>query len=50
MAHEHYKPLFQKVLLGFLAEQDSVLAMLEWMAQQMMQVEAESKVGAEKHK
>ncbi len=50
MAQSHYKALFQKVLLGFLAEQDPVLAMLEWMAQQMMLVEAESKVGAEKHK
>lgn len=31
-------------------EQDPVLAMLEWVAHQMMQIEAEAKVGAEKGK
>ena len=50
MAQIHYKTLFRKVLLGFISEQDSVLAMLEWVAQMMMQIEAESKVGAEKGK
>jgi transposase-like protein len=50
MAQAHYKTLFRKVLLGFITEQDPVLAMLEWVAQMMMQIEAESKVGAEKGK
>jgi len=50
MAQTHYKTLFRKVLLGFITEQGPVLAMLEWVAQIMMQVEAESKVGAEKGK
>ncbi len=48
MARNNYKGVFRKVLLGFIAEQDPVLAMLEWVAQQMMHIEAESKVGAKK--
>jgi len=50
MAQTHYKTLFRKVLLGFISEQDPVLAMLEWVAQMMMEIEAESRVGAEKGK
>ena len=50
MAQNHYKRLLRKVLLGFITEQDPVLAMLEWVAQMMMQIEAESRVGAEKGK
>lgn len=50
MAQNHYKALFQKVLTGFITEKDPVLAMLEWIAHQMMLVEAEGKVGAEKGK
>jgi putative transposase len=50
MAQTHYKTLLRKVLLGFITEQDPVLAMLEWVAQMMMLIEAESKVGAEKGK
>ena len=48
MARHHYKEVFRKVLLGFISEQDPVLAMLEWITQQMMQIEAEAKVGAKK--
>ena len=48
MARNHYKEVFRKVLLGFISEQDPVLAMLEWITQQMMQIEAEAKVGAKK--
>jgi transposase-like protein len=50
MAPTHYKGLLKKVLLGFITEQDPVLAMLEWVARQMMLIEAEAKVGAEKGK
>jgi putative transposase len=50
MAQPHYKTLLGKVLLGFIAEKDPVLAMLEWIAHQMMLIEAEGKVGAEKGK
>ncbi len=37
-----------KALLQLITEPDPVLAMLEWVAGQMMQIEAEAKVGAEK--
>jgi len=50
MAQKHYKGLFKKALLQFVTEPDPVLAMLEWVAGQMMLIEAESKVGAEKGK
>ena len=50
MAQTHYKGLFKKALLQFVTEPDPVLAMLEWVAGQMMQIEAEAKVGAEKGK
>jgi len=36
--------------LQFITETDPVLAMLEWIAHQMMLIEAEAKVGAEKGK
>jgi putative transposase len=48
MAQPHYKGLFKKALLQFVSEPDPVLAMLEWVAGQMMLIEAEAKVGAEK--
>lgn len=50
MAKSHYRALLGKVLLGFISEDDPVLAMLEWGAHQMMLIEAEGKVGAEKGK
>ena len=50
MPPNHYKGLLGKVLLRFITEQDPVLAMLEWVARQMMLIEAEAKVGAEKGK
>jgi putative transposase len=50
MAQKHYKGLFKKALLQFVTEPDPVLAMLEWVASQMMLIEAEAKVGAEKGK
>jgi hypothetical protein len=34
MAKAHYKALLGKVLLGFLAQDDPVLAMLEWVTPQ----------------
>jgi len=50
MALNHYKGLLRKVLLGFITEQDPVLAKLEGIAHQRMLIEAEAKVGAEKAK
>jgi len=38
------------VRIAFVGEEDPLLAMLQWMTQQLMQVEAENKVGAEKGK
>ncbi len=43
MAANHYKGLLRKVLLGFITEQDPIQAMLEWVARQMMLIEAEPK-------
>jgi hypothetical protein len=40
MAEAHYKALLEKVLLGFLTADDPVQAMLEWLAHQMMLIEA----------
>ena len=39
---------FQKLLLQFITEQDPLLAMLQWLTEQLMQLEAEEKVGAAK--
>ena len=48
MTQLHYKAILQKVLLGCLTEPDPVLAMLRWVADQMMRIESENKVGAAK--
>ena len=40
--------IFKKVLVEFIGQEDPLLAMLEWTAQQMMQIEAEGIVGAQK--
>ena len=39
---------FQKLLLQFITEPDPLLAMLQWMTEQLMQMEAEAKAGAPK--
>jgi len=41
--------IFRKILTGFVAEEDPLLSMLKWMMDQLMQIEAEMKVGAKKH-
>ena len=48
MAQQHYKALFKKALLQFIAEPDPYLAMLKWVMTEMMRIEAEAKVGAAK--
>jgi len=40
--------IFKKLLVEFIGQEDPILAMLEWTAQQMMQIEAEGIVGAQK--
>jgi hypothetical protein len=39
---------FKRVLLDFMAEEDPLYAMLTWLTERLMQLEAESKVGAQK--
>ena len=48
MAQTHYNEVFKRKLMDFVAEKDPLLAMLEWTAKQLMQIEAEAKVGARK--
>jgi putative transposase len=50
MARLNVTTYFKKLLLEFVTEQDPLLAMLQWLTEQLMQLEAESKVGAEKNK
>lgn len=46
MARLNVTTYFKKLLLHFITEQDPLLAMLQW----LMQLDAESKVGAKKNK
>jgi len=50
MAQQHYRTPFKKALLQFIAEPDPFLAMLKWVMEEMMRIEAEAKVGAAKGK
>ena len=50
MAKRNLSTLFKSLLLQFVGEADPLLSTLEWMTQQLMQVEAEARVGAEKGK
>jgi transposase-like protein len=50
MARTNYQQIFKKILVDFIGQEDPILAMLEWTAQRMMEIEAEAKVGAEKGK
>lgn len=48
MAKQNNKEILGKILADFIAEDDPLLSMLQWMTDQMMLIEAEKKVGAEK--
>ena len=48
MAKRNVISYFKEFLLQFLTEADPLLSMLQWLTQQLMQMEAELKVGAEK--
>jgi len=50
MAHTNVITHFQKLLLQFITEPDPLLAMLQWLTEQLMQLEAEEKTGAPKGK
>ena len=43
------RELFQHVMMGFMMEADPMLAMLKWITEQLMQIEAEYKAGANKN-
>lgn len=48
MAQVNDKDLFAKMLVGFLGDEDPMLAMLKWIAERMIEIESELKVGAKK--
>jgi transposase-like protein len=50
MARGNDTNCFKKLLLNFMAEPDPLFSMLEWLTHRMMELEAESKVGAQKGK
>ena len=50
MAQRDYKAIFEKLLAGFLMEDDPIRAVVEWVFNQLMKIEAEAKVGAPKGK
>ncbi|MBC7363218.1 MAG: transposase [Candidatus Aminicenantes bacterium] len=50
MAQKDYKTILQGMLTGFLAEEDPIKAMLEWLLRKLMRVELEAKAGAPKGK
>ena len=43
------RELFKNVMVGFMTEVDPMLAMLKWITEQLMQIEAEVKAGANKN-
>jgi putative transposase len=50
MARRYDSATYKKLLLHFMGEADPLYAMLEWLTERMMEVEAELKVGAAKGK
>jgi len=43
------RELFKSVMMGFMLDEDPMLAMLKWITEQLMQIEAETKAGANKN-
>ena len=52
MAQRDYKAMLERMLTGFLLEEDPLKSMLEWLVGELRKVEAEAKamMGVEKHK
>ena len=48
MAHKNHTPFLKKMLIEFMTEPDPLYAMLEWLTNELMKLEAENKVGAHK--
>ena len=42
---KNHTGIFKKILVDFISQEDPILAMLEWTAQQMIQMEAAARVG-----
>ena len=49
MAHPNSTVPFEKMLMQFLTAPDPMLAMLEWLCDQLMEVEITTKLGAKRH-
>ena len=45
---KNHTGIFKIILVDFISQEDPILAMLEWTAQQMMQMEAAARVGSAK--
>lgn len=45
---KNHSGIFRKIIVDFIGQKDPILAILEWTAQQVMQIEAETEVGAPK--
>ena len=43
------RELFKSVMVGFMTNEDPMFAMLKWITDQLMQIEAEAKAGANKN-
>ena len=43
------RELFKSVMINFMTDEDPMLAMLKWITEQLMQIEAEAKIGANKN-
>jgi hypothetical protein len=43
------RELFKSVMVSFMTDEDPMLAMLKWITEQLMQIEVETKAGANKN-
>ena len=43
------RELFKRIMIGFMTNEDPMLAMLKWMTEQLIQIETEAKAGANKN-
>ena len=48
MTKSNHKEVFKRILVDFIQEEDPIYSMLSWITGRMMEIESESKVGAEK--
>lgn len=48
MTKNNHKEIFKRILVDFIQEDDPIYSMLTWITGRMMEIESESKVGAEK--